>query len=818
MKPLPINECLDELCRELGQNNAAVLVAPPGAGKTTRVPLALLDQSWAKGKRIIVLEPRRIAARSAAQYMAGLIGEKAGQTVGYRVRMDTRIGPDTRIEVVTEGVFNRMILKDPELSSIAAVLFDECHERNLDGDLALALALDVQSAFRPDLRLVPMSATLDGAKIASLFDNARVIESHGRSFDVAIAYQSMQTGQRLEDAMASAVRKALAAHDGSILCFLPGQAEILRTAERLTELPGGVELCPLYGAVDQARQDRAIAPIKPPGRKVVLASAIAQTSITIEGVEVVIDSGLARVPVYEPDTGVTRLQTVRASKASITQRAGRAGRTAPGTAIRLWHEGSTSALPEYEKPAILTSDLTSLALDLAKWGVSDPAALRWQDKPPAPAFAEAQKLLQLLGAVDNEGRLTPNGERMAEMPLQPRLAHMITVAANFAQADKAALLAMLVSEPGAGGQGIDLARRLARIASEKGQRAEKILKSARSLAAAVSSSEEQESNLSPGAILSMAWPDRIAKQVGNDGDGYALYHLANGRRARLDGLDQLAKQQWLVIADLQGSAASARILSAAALELDEIRLLHGEQIIGKRIIEFDEKTSRYKARKVEHLGALELRSGAVALEAGDDVPQMILERLRSHGLPASFFGEAATNQRRRMAFLHSHFPDRFPAMDDQDLLNNLEDWLLPFLDGATGIGDIGPDRILSGLQHRFGFENIGELDRLAPARLETPAGSSHKLQYEDKTVTLSARVQEFYGMTAHPHVMEGRVPVKLEFLSPAGRPIQTTMDILSFWNGSWHDVRKDMRGRYPKHPWPENPDQAIPTTRAKPRK
>jgi ATP-dependent helicase HrpB len=814
---LPIDACLEELRTALRIGNAAVLIAPPGAGKTTRVPLALLGEPWATGRRIIVLEPRRIAARSAATYMAGLLGEKPGETVGYRVRMDSRIGQATRIEVVTEGVFVRMILEDPELRGVAAVLFDECHERNLDGDLALALALDVQSAFRPDLRLLPMSATLDGTRVATLIGSPPIIKSTGRAFDVEIRHQPPATGERLEDTMASTIRKALAGQSGSILCFLPGQAEILRTAERLTDLPQNVGLCLLYGAVSQEEQDRAIRPTRPPRRKIVLASSIAQTSITIDGVEVVIDSGLARIPAYEPETGVTRLQTVRASKAAITQRSGRAGRTAPGIAIRLWHEGQTAALPDFDRPAILTSDLTSLALDLARWGVSDPGALRWIDAPPAPAFAEARRLLQLLGAVEGDGRLTPVGGQMAAMPLEPRLAHMVLVSADHGQADEAANLAVLTSEQGSGGRDVDIALRLDRLNSQKGGHAEKTRQMAKSIARGIPAKPVKSEGLSLGALLSLAWPDRIAKKVGADGEGFALYHLANGRRARLDGLVPLAKEDWLTIIDLQGSAASARILSAASVTIDEIRALHGDRILRERSVDYDEKVRRFKARQVARLGAVELQTRSVPLISDDCVEERLVAKIRNEGLAVLSFGGRANALLARMAFAHQHMSERFPAAGEAALIGQLDNWLLPFLAGVAGAADLGEEKLVAALYHYIGHDNRLALDRLVPSIFETPAGSRHALRYEEGTVKLAARVQEFYGLSVHPHILDGRVPLVLELLSPAGRPIQTTTDIGAFWSGSWRDVRSQMRGRYPRHPWPENPAEADATTRAKPR-
>lgn len=820
MPSLPIDDCLPQLKAALAKSSAAVLVAPPGAGKTTWVPLALIDQLWVAGNRIIMLEPRRIAARSAANYMANLLGEKVGETVGYRVRMDSQISANTRIEVVTEGVFTRMILDDPELDGIAAVLFDEFHERSLDGDLGLALALDVQAAFRTDLRILPMSATMDGARVAELFEHAEIIESAGRAFPIKIEYRDKLPNERVVETMVRVVRQVLAETTGSILCFLPGQGEILRTADLLNErLPDHVDITPLYGALSSAEQDQAIRPAGKGRRKIVLATSVAETSITIEGVRVVIDCGLSRVARYEADTGLTRLETIRAAKASINQRAGRAGRTQAGLVVRLWHEGQTASLPEFERPEILEADLSMLVLDLAQWGVGDPATLKWLDTPPAPSWKEAVTLLKSLGALNEKGAISDSGKAMRALALPPRLAMMVMRSAEYGQAQEASMLAVLLSERGLGGISPDLADRLNNAKRDKSQRAQKAKALAARIAKKIDSGNQRSDQiLSHGAMLSFAYPDRIAKRVGANERGEALYRLANGRRARLDGLSALSKSEYLVIAEMQGTASSSRIFSAAEIKFQEIHRYHGSNIQKQRKIWFSTETKQLHATQSTLLGSLELASQPASIEPEDGTAEGLINALREHGLGLIDFGNKAGLLRARLGFLHYHLPDKYPDMSEEHLLDGLEQWLLPFIINASSFADITPNQLVDGLMHLVGYEKVEEIDRLAPSVFVAPTGSETNLKYEGEKAILQIRVQELYGLRNHPTVLGGKLGIQLELVSPAHRLIQTTMDLPRFWAGSWQDVKKEMKGRYPKHFWPEDPTTAAPTKKAKPRK
>jgi ATP-dependent RNA helicase HrpB len=810
----PVDAALPQLLAALENGSSAVLSAAPGAGKTTRVPFALAAQPWCNGM-VIVLEPRRIAARAAASYMAGQLKERPGETVGYRVRLESRASARTRILFVTEGVFARMIMDDPELSCVGALVFDEFHERSLDADLGLALALDVQRALRPELRILVMSATLETGAVSRMLGDAPVIESPGRSFDVELRYEERGPNEPVEDAVARTVRRALAQEEGSVLAFLPGQKEIRRTAGRLAALPADVRLFQLYGAVDPREQDEAIRPPALGERKVVLATAIAETSLTIDGVRIVVDSGLKRVPVYEPRTGLTRLETVRASRSAIAQRAGRAGRTAPGIAIRLWREQQNSALPLSDTPEILEADLAGLALDLAAWGVADPAQLSFLDLPPAPAWSEAVELLKRLGALDGEARITPTGKAMRDLPLPPRFAHMVVEAGRHGQALDAAMLAVLASERGLAGNSVDLAQRLDRLRAEKGERANAARGLARSIAHGLD--HAPPAGLSAGALLSLAWPDRIARSRGPGGYGGA-FRLANGRGAVMDDAEPLARSPWLVIADMQGTAAAPRILSAAAIEPAEIETLHGEAFVTAREVTLDPQSGRIRVRIMRRLGTLALGETPGELTPGDAPHAILFAHLRERSLDVLDWGNAASRLRDRLKFLHARDP-AWPDMADAALLASLEDWLLPFLALPRALSDITPHRLHEGLAFLVAStgKSIAEADRMAPEHFATPAGSHVPIRYEESAAYLAVRVQELFGLARHPAIMDGDYPLTLELLSPAHRPIQVTRDLPGFWKGSWSAVRSEMRGRYPRHPWPEDPANAAPTTRAKPR-
>jgi len=811
---LPVGTVLPALGEALAGKGSAVLVAPPGAGKTTLVPLFLLDAPWLGQGRIVLLEPRRLAARAAARRMAALLGEEPGGTVGYAMRMENRTSARTRILVVTEGVLARMILDDPELPGVSAVIFDEFHERSLDGDFGLALTLDVQGALRPDLRLLVMSATLDGARVSKLLSGAPVIESEGRSFPVDIRYRERAPGEPVEDAMARAIRDALADEQGSVLAFLPGQREIERTAGRLEGRVGAdTDIVPLYGMLDGKAQDAAIRPSPAGRRKVVLATSIAETSITIDGVRVVVDSGLSRLPKYEPASGLTRLETVRVSKASADQRAGRAGRTQEGVAIRLWRAEQTAALPAFTPPEILEADLSGLVLDCAAFGVADPASLAFLDPPPTPALAEAKALLSSLHAIDEAGRLTESGAAMRKLALPVRLAHMVAEAAKTGQARQAAELAVLLTERGLGGDSVDLERRLMRFASERSPRANAARQLAERLARALPMQSLREGSTGAGTLLLHAWPDRVAKARGERG----RFVLANGSGAMLDAADPLAGAAYLVVADMQGKAQNARITAASAVEETDIRTVLADRLETRRDTAFDRDRRAVRVRETVRLGAVTLSERMLPAPSGEEANAALLEALRTHGLSLLPWSKEAEALRHRLAWLHSGLGAPWPDVSDTALVNRLEDWLLPFLTGEASLAAIAPGTLAEALTSLVPHDLQRRIAALAPTHFEAPSGSRVPIRYEGEAPVLAIRVQELFGLDRHPSIAGGTVPLTLELLSPAHRPIQTTRDLPGFWRGSWADVRADMRGRYPKHVWPENPLLATATSRAKPR-
>nr|WP_205920871.1 ATP-dependent helicase HrpB [Rhizobium leguminosarum] len=813
MPELPVSHVLPAVAAALEKQKRAVLSAPPGAGKTTLVPLYLLGQAWRGDGKIILLEPRRLAARAAASRMASLIGEQVGGTVGYRMRLDNRISAATRIEVVTEGVFARMILDDPELNGVSVVIFDEFHERSLDADFGLALALDVQSALREDLRILVMSATLDVERVAALLDHPPVIESLGRSFPIDIRYQDRPGGERIEDAVTRAILDAHANEAGSILAFLPGQAEITRTVERLQGRFGAETLiAPLYGNLSQKEQDAAIRPASRGTRKIVLATSIAETSITIDGVRIVIDGGLQRLPVFEASTGITRLETVRVSRASADQRAGRAGRTEPGIAVRLWHQGQTAALPAFTPPQILSSDLSGLVLDLAHWGVQDPTSLAFVDQPPETTLREARVLLGQLGALDKDGALTARGKVMRDLALPPRLAAMVVSAGEVGHARDAAMIAVLLTEQGLGGTSIDIEERLRRFKAERGERAE----ASRRLAGRLASGLDRVASAAPalaGQLLLHAFPDRIALQRG----GRGRFVMANGRGAELPETERLAGSQMLVIADLTGRAAQARVLAAAEVTRGDIEAeLPGEIKAGDQIF-FDRQSRQIRARRATRLGAIVFEETPLPRPSGAAVTQALVEGVRELGLDQLSFSKEAVQLRERIGFLHRTIGEPWPDVSDDALLSRLDDWFAPFQTEARGLSEISAAGLSNGLMSLVPHELQRDLSRLAPTHFEAPTGQRHPIQYEGEEPVLTIRVQELFGLKQHPAIAGGRLPLLLELTSPAHRPIQTTRDLPGFWAGSWKDVRADMRGRYPRHPWPERPEDALPTTRAKPR-
>ena len=835
---LPIDAILPRLGEVLAQSSRLVLVAPPGAGKTTRVPLALLDapigSPWRGDGKIIVLEPRRLAARAAAERMSSLLGENLGERIGLKVRLQSLSGPKTRIEVVTEGVFARMILDDPSLEGVAAVLFDEFHERSLDADLGLALALDAQAALRPDLRLVVMSATLDGARVASLMGDAPVIESQGRAFPVETLYLGRDPRERIEEAAARAVRRALAEQPGSLLVFLPGQAEILRLAARLEQdvRDPCVDICPLYGAMERAAQHRAIRPASEGRRKIVLATSIAETSITIDGVRVVIDCGLVRAPRFEPDLGLTRLETLRVSRAAADQRRGRAGRTAPGVCYRLWEEAASGALPAFAQPEILAADLSGLLLDLAAWGARDPAELLWLDPPPAPACAEARALLQELGALDSVGAITARGKAMRRLPLPPRLARMALQAEAMGAGEAACELALVLTERGLGGDGADVGERLDRFARDHSPRG----KDGRRLAhgwkhflraAARELAEKAEPTpLSAGALVALAFPDRIARARGKAGD----FLMANGRAASVEPHVALSRAKMLAVAEVAGRAGASRILAAAELEEAEFERLFAAEIAVRDETRFDPASGALRRREARRFGALVLAEKNLPVAATLENAQSLARGAAAHGLDRLNWSKAQRRTRDRAAFLREAFAktaartaregedNPWPDLTEAALAQNAEDWLGPYLLGCQKLDDIGPQQFDAALAALIPWDLARRLDDEAPTHFSTPAGSSIALDYGGpEGPVLAVRVQELYGLSTHPSLAGGRAPLTLHLLSPAHRPIQITRDLPGFWKGSWAAVKAEMKGRYPRHLWPDDPAAAAPTARAKPR-
>ena len=856
LTPLPIDDVLGALRSALAEHSSAVLVAPPGAGKTTRAPLALIDELWAKGKRLILLEPRRLAARAAAARMAATLGEKVGETIGLRVRLTSLVSKRTRIEVVTEGVFTRMILADPALDGVAAVLFDEFHERSLDADLGLALALDAQQGLREDLRLLVMSATLDGARVRALLGDASLIESKGRAFPVATRYVGRNPGARIEDEVARVTLDALERESGSILVFLPGQGEIRRVAEVLGARikRSDVDIAPLYGALDSRAQDLAIAPSPVGRRKIVLATSIAETSLTIEGVRVVVDSGLMRVPVYEPDVGLTRLETVRVSRANADQRRGRAGRIEPGICYRLWEEAANGGLQPYAAPEILSADLSGLVLDCALWGVVDLDKLAFLDSPPRAALKEARALLTAIGAVDGEGRITDEGRAIASLALPPRLARMVVDAAREGEARTASEIAVVLTERGLGGDAVDLAARLEAFRRDRSQRGDDARRLARGLAAraadpliqrgvrALLPVEEggperrmrspRRASQTPalprplppspspgagegsiGALLASAFPDRIAMTRGQRGE----FLMANGRAAVLEAHDPLAGEPFLAIGEIAGRAVSARILTAAPLTLDDIERIAGASIHTQDELSFDRASASLRARRRRRFGALTLAEQTLPVPQDDAAALALARGVLSLGLARLPWTRELKQRRDRVMFLRRAEGEAWPDLSDE-VLGAAPGWLAPFLVGKTKLDEIGADDLASALEAALPWDLARRLPQEAPTHFQAPTGTAAPIDYEaEGGPAIALRVQELFGLSEHPALAGGRIPLTLHLLSPANRPIQITRDLPGFWRGSWAAVRSDLRGRYPRHFWPEDPAAAAPTARAKPR-
>jgi ATP-dependent helicase HrpB len=816
---LAIEPVLGALKSALDSRTAAVLVAPTGAGKTTRVPLELLDARWLEGRKLLMLEPRRIAARAAAERMAKTLGERVGQTVGLRSRLGTIVGPKTRLEVITEGVFTRMIVDDPSLSGVGAVLFDEFHERSLDADFGLALALDAQQGMREDLRMLVMSATLKGARVAKLLGNAPVIESKGQAFPVETIYVGRDSTRRIEEQMADTIARALSAQPGSILAFLPGRSEIQRVAENLDRRISdrNIDIAPLFGAMDSREQDLAIVAALPGRRKIVLATSIAETSLTIEGVRVVIDCGLARVPRYEPDDGATRLETVRISRAGADQRRGRAGRTEPGVCYRLWEEPETQSLPEAAVPEIRTSDLSGLLLDCAAWGITDPRVLAWLDPPTDSRLEAARVELTSLGALDGAGRITNIGRQLRALPLPARLARMLLAAAELGAEVRASLIVALLVERDLGGTATDLELRLESFLRDGSKRARAMRRSAEKWAGSVKQGTKHKpaSALSAARFLALAFPDRIAKARGAVGQ----FRLASGRGVYLDPTDPLARSPYLVVADMSGAAAATRILTAVALEERELFEIAAGRIRKTEEVYFDTGARAVRAHRVHRLDAIVLAKERLNVAANYETALLLAEGVAKLGIDKLPWNKAQMQLRQRVAFLRSADTNAWPDLSDAALAQGASDWLAPYLTSKTKLSEIDCADLGMALDALLAWQLKQRLDDEAPTHFEAPSGNRHPINYQgSRAPSLSIRVQELFGLKHHPAIASGRLPLTLELLSPAHRPIQITRDLPGFWQGSWADVKAEMRGRYPKHSWPDDPASAVATARAKPRK
>lgn len=827
--PLPIDAVLPDVAAALAAVGVAVVIAAPGAGKTTRLPLALLDAAWRGDGRVLVLEPRRLAARAAAEQMARLLGEPVGRTVGYRVRLDSRVSAATRIEVVTEGIFTRMVQEDGALDGVAAVLFDEFHERHIGSDLGLALALESRAVLRPDLRLVVMSATLEAAPVARLLGDAApapVIVSEGREFPVTTAYRPPRDGVPFATSVANAVRGARRDFEGDVLVFLPGIAELQRVRAALEDAPLDARIELLHGSLALEDQDRVLRP-RDSGPRVILSTAIAESSVTLDGVRVVIDAGLARVPRFDARSGMTRLETLRVSRASADQRRGRAGRTAPGHCIRLWDEGQQASLAERPVPEILETDLAPLALELACAGLADASALRWLDAPSAGALAQARTLLRDLGALDRNGRVTTHGRAMAALGIAPRLAHLALRGAAMGMATMACEVAALLAERDilrreAAEHDADLATRLDALRrGDRGAvdhaRLHRVREEARALRRALpkDAHDRDEDLQALGRLVALAYPDRVAQRRSGDAPRYLL---RNGRGSRFATMQPLGRAAYLAIADLDGDPSESRVWLAAALDEADVRAAVGDAVVTAREVEWDEASERVRAREVERLGAIVLRERALRDVLPEDYHAALLEALRRRGIAALPWRDADAQLRARLAFAHRHIGTPYPDVSDAALLDTLDAWLAPALEDARRWSDLAAIALGEALLGPLPWAARERLDRIAPTHVEVPSGSRIRVDYSDvEHPVLAVKLQECFGLTETPRLAEGRVPVTMHLLSPAGRPVQVTQDLASFWRSGYFEVRKDLKGRYPRHPWPDDPLVAEATRRAKPR-
>ncbi|OZQ61068.1 ATP-dependent helicase HrpB [Paenibacillus sp. VTT E-133280] len=830
MKQLPILQVLPDLKNILSSSPAAVLIAEPGAGKTTGTPPAFLDEPWMAGKSILMLEPRRLAARSAATYMASCLGESVGQTVGYRMRNDTKVGKHTRIVVVTEGVLTRMLQSDPSLGDVGLIIFDEFHERSLHADLGLALALEAQAVLRDDLRILIMSATLDSKRVSVMLGDAPVVDCPGRTYPVETIYTPTTGNLPIEKSATAVVRRALAEQPGDILVFLPGEREIRRTQNELEQgkLSDGVVLRPLYGQLPQVMQDAAVAPSKEGERKVVLATSIAETSLTIEGVRTVIDTGLRRTQIFSPRTGMPSLTTVPVSKASADQRRGRAGRTAPGVCYRLWSQEEHNRLPDDNVPEIMETDLAQLALELALWGVRDPAALAWLDAPPAAPYAQGTALLRQLGALDAGGAITPHGRSMAALGAHPRAAHMLLRAAELGAAPLACRLAALLQErdlfKGPAAQDCDLTLRVEALlrfersadtggADPAALRA--VVRESRNFLAQLQAAPVGTVNdISPcGLLLSFAYPDRIGQKRG---DGAFL--LSAGRGVAMREGQPLARSAYIVAASVDDRATQGAILLAAELEEGQLLKYHADHIIEDSDVYWDKESGSVKKRRQTMLGALVLKETSHERPSAEETAKVLLSVIAEDGIDILPWEKGTLQLRERLMFMHALRSD-WPDVSDESLIETLNEWLLPYIQGMRNLRDLQRIPLSRALEGLLDWNQRQFLEQEAPTHITVPSGSRVPVDYANPAApVLAVRLQEMFGQLDTPRIGGGKVPVLLHLLSPARRPMQVTSDLASFWRGTYFEVKKDLKGRYPKHYWPDDPLQAIPTHRTRPKK
>ncbi len=832
MTSLPIDSVLPDIARALAGSSGLVLQAPPGAGKTTKVPLALLGADWLSGQRIIMLEPRRLAARAAAARMAETLGEPVGQRVGYRIRFEAKVSAATRIEVVTEGILTRMLQDDPSLPGVGLVIFDEFHERSLNADLGLALCLEAQTALRDDLKLLVMSATLDGGPVAKLMSGVPVVTSEGRAFPIETRFLARPEPRRFADAVTHAVAQALREEEGDVLVFLPGAGEIRRVESLLAEHPAarGVTLAPLYGDLAQDAQDRAIRRAGE-GRKVVLATAIAETSLTIDGVRVVVDGGQMRQPRFDPSSGMTRLVTLPVSRASADQRRGRAGRTAPGVCYRLWSEAEDRALQPFTPPEIMEADLAPLALDLAQWGVGDASELAWLDAPPAATLAQARELLGELGAVDGQGRMTAHGRAMNRLSMHPRLAHMVLKARDLGLGGLACDLAALLGERDIvraerGFRDSDLRLRLDALrdgfAAHHGlsvdrggvARARQAAKDWRRRIG-LKPGEENGEVRDAGLLLAFAYPDRIARRRPG---GEPRYALSGGSGAFFADPEPLSAEEWLVAAELDGDRREARIFLAAPLAKAEIEEHFADSIRTEASVAWDRRDEVVHARRQRRLFNLVLDEVKLDKVPPDQLAAAMAEGIRVMGLACLPWTDELMKFRERVAFLRKVDGEAWPDLSDQALLEGLEEWLAPYLAGITRRAHLQRLDLSQAVRGMLDWEASRKLDDLAPTHVTVPSGSRVPIDYSGETPVLAVRLQEMFACADTPRIAAGKVPLLLHLLSPARRPVQVTQDLASFWANAYKAVKADLKGQYPKHWWPDDPMQAEPTARAKPRK